>query len=290
MRRRALAPLAVSIALAVAACGGDDDAGSDSTTAGSSSAAADDTPTNTVPVPDVSVPASIPTELVVTELTPGTGTPAAEGDTVFVNYVGVRSEDGAQFDNNYGAAPFPVNLGAGGVIPGWDQGLVGATAGSQLQLDIPADLAYGDSPPNTEVIQPGDALSFVVDVLAVVPPADPADAPTVEDFPLSSELVTEAVNVDLVEGDGPTLEVGQTAVFQLVAARGDNGEVLESTWTSGQPQAFVVTEGELLGGLVEGLPGMKVGGRRAVTIPYDANMGLTPETNVIIVADLVAAF
>ncbi len=299
MRRRVLAPLAVSIALAAAACGGDDDADSDSTTADASSATVvtDDTvvdvtlvPASTVPAPGVSLPASIPTELVVTELTPGTGTPAAEGDTVFVNYVGVRSEDGTEFDNNYGAAPFPVTLGAGGVIAGWDQGLVGATAGSQVQLDIPADLAYGDSPPNTEVIQPGDALSFVVDVLAVVPPADPADAPTVEDFPLSSELITEAVNVDLVEGDGPPLEVGQTAVFQLIAARGDNGEVLESTWTAGQPQAFVVAEGELLGGLVEGLPGMKVGGRRAVTIPYDANMGLTPETNVIIIADLVAAF
>ena len=184
-----------------------------------------------------------------------------------------------------------MTLGAGGVIAGWDQGLVGATAGSQVQLDIPAELAYGDAPPNTDVIQPGDALSFVVDVLAVVPPADPADAPTVEDFPLSQRADHRGrQRRPRRRATERRWRLGQTAVFQLIAARGDNGEVLESTWTTGQPQAFVVAEGELLGGLVEGLPGMKVGGRRAVTIPYDANMGLTPETNVIIIADLVAAF
>ena len=91
-------------------------------------------------------------------------------------------------------------------------------------------------------------------------------------------------------GDGATLEVGQTGVFQLIAARGDNGEVIESTWTTGQPQALVIDEGQLLDGLVEGLPGMQVGGRRAITIPYDPNMGLTPETNVLIIADLLATY
>jgi peptidylprolyl isomerase len=39
-------------------------------------------------------------------------------------------------------------------------------AGSQVQLDIPADLAYGDNPPG-DPIQPGDALTFVVDVRSV---------------------------------------------------------------------------------------------------------------------------
>ena len=131
------------------------------------------------------------------------------------------------------------------------------------------------------MIQPGDALSFVVDVRAVVPPSDPADEPTVEEFPLSDELVTEPVTEDLVTGDGATLEAGGTGVFQLIAARGDNGEVIESTWTTGEPQALVIEEGQLLDGLVEGLAGMKVGGRRAITIPYDPNMGLTPETNVV---------
>ena len=52
--------------------------------------------------------------------------------------------------------------GQGGVIPGWDQGLVGVTVGSRVQLDIPSNLAYGDSPSGG---QPGGALRFVVDIL-----------------------------------------------------------------------------------------------------------------------------
>ena len=98
-------------------------------------------------IPDVEIPSETPTELVVTEITPGSGPKAVNGDMVLVNYVGVRSEDGTQFDTNYGGGPpFPVTLGAGGVIEGWDQGLQGVQAGERLQLDIPADLAYGDQP------------------------------------------------------------------------------------------------------------------------------------------------
>ncbi|MGZ8253771.1 MAG: FKBP-type peptidyl-prolyl cis-trans isomerase, partial [Burkholderiaceae bacterium] len=67
-----------------------------------------------------------PTELVVTDITEGEGAAAEEGDTVVVHYVGVRSEDGTEFDNSFDRGePFTVTLGAGGVIAGWDEGLVG---------------------------------------------------------------------------------------------------------------------------------------------------------------------
>lgn len=119
--------------------------------------------------PTVDLPAESPTELQVTTLVEGEGPEASEGDTVTVHYVGVLSADGTEFDNSYDrGSPFPVLLGGGGVIEGWDEGLVGVQAGERVQLDIPADLAYGDtgSPP---AIQPGDALTFVIDVLAVTP-------------------------------------------------------------------------------------------------------------------------
>lgn len=126
----------------------------------------------TPPKPEVEIPAEIPTELVVTDLVEGEGPGAQAGDTVVVHYVGVRSEDGTEFDNSYDSgSPFPVVLGSGGVIQGWDEGLVGAQVGDRRQLDIPAELAYGDSP-RGDVIQAGDALTFVVDVMAITPAAD----------------------------------------------------------------------------------------------------------------------
>ena len=171
----------VLIAWVGGAFGGDDEVETEATLPPSvqDTAPVDTTPVDTTPVetfptppkPDVAIPTEPPTELVVTELSPGEGPEAHAGDVVTVHYVGVRSEDGTEFDNSYdGGQAFPVVLGAGGVIEGWEQGLVGAQAGSQIQLDIPAELAYGDNPPG-EPIQPGDALTFVVDVMDVTPAA-----------------------------------------------------------------------------------------------------------------------
>ena len=160
---------------------------------------------------------------------------------MYVNYVGVRSEDGQEFDSNYGGSPFPVTLGQGGVIQGWEQGLVGATAGERLQLDIPSDLAYGDQPQG-DVIQAGDALTFVIDVLAVV--AAERSGGRADGSADVGELVTEPSFEDLRVGTGATLEAGQTGLFHLVVARGDDGTVLQSTWADGQPQPLAIPEGE----------------------------------------------
>jgi peptidylprolyl isomerase len=312
MRRTPVVVLAT--ALVLAACGGeDDDAGAATSVAESTApettgpgtteapatsqapdASAPSTSAPSASVPEVELPDPMPTELEVTVITEGSGPPAADGDSVFVNYVGVRSEDGTEFDNNYGSAPFPVTLGAGGVIDGWEQGLQGAQAASRIQLDIPPDLAYGDNPQG-EIIQPGDALSFVIDVLAVVPTVDPADAPAPADVPTSNEPATEIAVEELTPGDGATLEEGGSGVVHLVAARGDNGEVLQSTWESGQPQVVVLDGDLLLPALADGLEGMQVGGRRAVTIPQAelgtdvaSSLGLPADVNVVVIADLFA--
>ncbi|MET0146313.1 MAG: FKBP-type peptidyl-prolyl cis-trans isomerase [Ilumatobacteraceae bacterium] len=279
---------AIVVATSLVACGsGDDDA--------SSSAPADTTipevslvPATqpTASVPDVALPDSIPTELGVTVLTPGTGPASVAGDTVYVNYVGVLSEDGTQFDDNYGTQPYPVTLGAGGVIAGWDQGLIGVSAGERLQLDIPNDLAYGDQPQG-DVIKAGDALSFVVDVRAVIPATDPATGPTSADIPVSTDAVTEVQVEDLTTGSGAAIADGDTGAFNLLAARGDTGEILDSTWETGQVQTLTLAQGELLEGLVEGLTGMEVGGRRLITLPADETLGLDPPTNLVVIAELL---
>ncbi|GAB3142577.1 hypothetical protein GCM10027290_17370 [Micromonospora sonneratiae] len=102
------------------------------------------------------------TKLVVTPLIEGKGPAAAAGQSITVNYVGVTYKDGREFDASWNSSkPYTFQLGAGGVIAGWDQGLVGVKVGSRVQLDIPSELAYGD---NGRVPGP---LRFIVDVLAV---------------------------------------------------------------------------------------------------------------------------
>lgn len=105
------------------------------------------------------------TELKVTPLIEGSGPAAAAGQNITVNYVGVFYGSGEEFDASWNRGePFSFQLGAGGVIPGWDQGLVGAKVGSRVQLDLPANLAYGENPGDG---RPAGPLRFIVDVLAV---------------------------------------------------------------------------------------------------------------------------
>jgi peptidylprolyl isomerase len=103
-------------------------------------------------------------ELKSTTLIEGAGPAVESGQTIAVNYVGVTYADGKEFDSSWSRSePFSFAVGAGNVIQGWDKGLVGAKVGSRVQLDIPADLAYGENPTGG---QPAGTLRFVVDVLS----------------------------------------------------------------------------------------------------------------------------
>ena len=106
-----------------------------------------------------------PKVLIAQDVIVGKGKQAKSGDKVAVQYVGVLRKGGKEFDSSWknGGKPFEVTLGAGQVIKGWDEGLVGMREGGRRRLIIPADLAYGaqGSPP---AIPANAALVFVVDL------------------------------------------------------------------------------------------------------------------------------
>jgi peptidylprolyl isomerase len=104
-------------------------------------------------------------KLKVTTIVQGTGAPITAGQTLTVNYVGVTYATGEEFDSSWkrGTPLDPFPIGQGKVIKGWDEGLIGVKVGSRVQLDIPADLAYGEK---TTDGSPSGALRFVVDVLS----------------------------------------------------------------------------------------------------------------------------
>ena len=109
------------------------------------------------------------TELKVTTITEGSGAAVAECDLVDVHYLGYTSVDGVPFDNSYDSgSPLSVVVGAGRVIDGWDQGLLGLQVGGRYQIDIPVDLAYG--PDAAAQGRPAGALTFIVDIMSITPP------------------------------------------------------------------------------------------------------------------------
>lgn len=101
----------------------------------------------------------------------GTGAVAEPGDSVTVNYVGSLT-DGTVFDAsaNHGSAGFTFTLGAGQVIKGWDEGIVGMKVGGKRKLVIPPALAYGNQAVGN-VIPANSTLVFEVDLLKVQKPA-----------------------------------------------------------------------------------------------------------------------
>lgn len=103
--------------------------------------------------------------------TVGTGAAAAAGDSVTVNYVGSLT-NGTIFDAsaNHGTTGFTFNLGAGQVIKGWDEGIVGMKEGGKRTLVIPASLAYGNQAVG-DVIPANSTLIFEVELLKVQKPA-----------------------------------------------------------------------------------------------------------------------
>ncbi|HET9610163.1 MAG TPA: FKBP-type peptidyl-prolyl cis-trans isomerase [Acidimicrobiales bacterium] len=105
--------------------------------------------------------------LETTTLIEGEGEGAQAGDIVTVHYVGVLS-DGTTFDESWSRGePFQVPVGQGAVIPGWDEGLIGATIGERRHLLIGADNAYGEA--DQGAIPPNSPLAFDVDVVDIQP-------------------------------------------------------------------------------------------------------------------------
>jgi FKBP-type peptidyl-prolyl cis-trans isomerase len=128
----------------------------------------DDAPVPASPTPPA--PADT-TQLVVTDTVVGTGATAAAGKTVTAHYTAwlynatAANNRGTQIETSFGGSPVQFVLGAGQVIVGWDQGLVGMKVGGTRNLVIPSAMAYGSAgrgpvPPNT-------ALVFSIDLVAV---------------------------------------------------------------------------------------------------------------------------
>lgn len=106
-----------------------------------------------------------PTELIEKDIKVGTGPAAKSGDAVTVNYVGQNWSDNEEFDTSWGKDAFEFTLGEGGVIKGWDEGVVGMKKGGRRLLIIPPELGYGAQGQGS--IPANETLVFVVDLVKI---------------------------------------------------------------------------------------------------------------------------
>ena len=210
----------------------------------------------------------------------GEGDKAKPGDLVSVHYTGTL-EDGTKFDSSLDRdEPIQFVLGAGQVIPGWDEGVALLAVGDKAKFRIPPELAYGERGAGG-VIPANATLLFDVEVVAAEPgPPPPPEAPT----ELSASDYTETESglryYDLEEGTGPSPETGQ---FVSVHYTGwlEDGTMFDSSLLRAQPFSFAVGVEQVIPGWDEGVSTMNVGGKRQLVIPSELAYGESGAGGVI---------
>jgi cyclophilin family peptidyl-prolyl cis-trans isomerase len=252
MNRRA-ALIAVFVGgLVVAACGGSGDATSDEPAGATTDAPssdpgdepagepADEPADSGASRPEPVLTGDTPTELVITDLTVGSGRPAEVGDTVVVDYVGVLSADGTEFDNSYDrGSPIEIVIGTTGLIEGFTTGLIGVQQGTVRQLDIPAELAYGDVGAG-DVIPPGAAITFVLEVRSVEARAPrPTLAPEIDTASCPPAGGTSEQQQQFDEYPPTCIDVTRTYTAEIVTNFGDITVELDPTTAPLAVNSFV---------------------------------------------------
>lgn len=180
-------------------------------------------------------------KLEIKDVKVGTGPAVKSGDYVTVDYTG-KLLNGKKFDSSIGREPFSFIVGAGQVIKGWDQGLVGAKVGTKRMLTIPAAMGYGSQ--DMGDIPPNSVLKFEIDV---------------------KKIQTEKIEV-LKKGTGPACK-GLENVEVHYVGKFQDGKKFDASRDHGQPMPVQIGRTQLVPGFTMGILGMKVGEKRKVTIP-----------------------
>ncbi|MEU8226929.1 FKBP-type peptidyl-prolyl cis-trans isomerase [Kribbella sp. NPDC048915] len=260
--------------------------------------------------------------LVTEVLKEGDGPVVKKGELLTANYLGQIWRDGKVFDNSYDrGAPSSFPIGVGGVISGWDEGLVGKKIGSRVMLSIPSDKGYKETGNEQAGIKGDDTLIFVVDLVSAAGNDTPLDADPVTPSAPTKIKVSGPLNaepkVTVPAGTKPPAKPGKPVVFAQGKGKpiekGDQligrfviydyaGKKQASTWDAqpataqspGQPAAptdQLPTVGPTNGqaGPLDGFASIPVGSRVLVELPASKDQAGKP-VNAFAVIDVLNAF
>lgn len=338
MRRRSVLLAVPALMLTAAGCGKDtkksDSAASKSPTASTSdspSAPASPTPSATPstkivngPVPAITKGSAFntkptvakgtgtpSTDLAVKTLIPGKGAAVASGDVVQVNYLGQVWTTAKVFDTNFGKAPYGFQTGTQVVIPGFEQGVIGAKPHSRVIVAVPPALGYGPTGNPDSGIKGTDTLVFVIDVLNVYTGKDSAKGTVVPQTDANlpkvgtntdgkapsitvpkSKAPTKLVSNYVLEGDGKAVKASDTLVVQYRGVLWDGGKEFDSSYSRNQVTQFALAN--VIPGWSQGLTGKKVGSRVMLVTPPDlaykdqANGPVPANATLVFSVDIIA--
>ena len=190
-----------------------------------------------------------------TDVVVGKGPAAKTGDHVTVDYTG-KLVSGKQFDSSVGRAPFAFTLGEGGVIKGWDLGVVGMKVGGKRKLVIPASLGYGATGAGAD-IPPNATLVFDIELKSI-------------------DRVAIAV---LKRGSGAPAKTGDEVSIDYTGTLKATGKQFDSS--KGKAPITFRLGGGVIPGFTMGVTGMKLGERRRVAIPSALGYGARGAGGVI---------
>jgi FKBP-type peptidyl-prolyl cis-trans isomerase len=207
--------------------------------------------------------------LILEDLKIGDGYEVKDGGAVVAHYHGTLKEGGKVFDSSFERGE-PASFPLSGVIPGWQKGVPGMKIGGIRRLTIPAKLGYGERGAGAD-IPPNSDLVFII------------------------QLVDALQIVDEKVGDGEEVGSRPVCVTSYVMTGADGKEIE----TASKDHPFIWVPGEHMG-MSMGLEGMKVGGKRKLSIPSQmnqtasgapgnrpANVPITVEVELLAVKNLV---
>ena len=95
-----------------------------------------------------------------------------------------------------------------------------------------------------------------------------------------SAPANELISVDIQPGTGDTVSLDDVITVEYCGVGLSTGALFDASWARGAPATFQLSQGQLIQGWVDGIPGMKVGERRVLVIPSELAYGQTPPPGI----------
>jgi peptidylprolyl isomerase len=205
------------------------------------------------------------------DLHSGEGDSAKSGDIVSNHFsLWIKGEPNHVFiGSSEDGQPITFEIGKGDtVFPGWEEGNIGLKVGGSRLLVIPPELGLGET--GAGEIPPNAVLLVEITLLEITEPV------VLTQFD-DEDYITTASGLkyfDIVEGDGPSPESGQTVVVHYTGWLED-GTKFDSSLDRNQPFTFQLGAGMVISGWDEGVATMKIGGKRQLVVPSELGYGET---------------